>query len=50
MVDFEMLLSMLYEIQGLADPNQSDETLKERAREIHEIASLAMRQSGWQPS
>lgn len=49
MVSFESLLQMLYEIQCLADPNDSVKTLKDRMCEIFEIASRAMRDSGWEP-
>ncbi len=49
MVDFESLLSALYEIQGAADPNHPASSLKERMDEVFEIASDLLARSGWHP-
>ena len=50
MVTFESLLEALYEIQGLADPNNPTTVSKENLLRIFEIASFAMAESGWEPS
>lgn len=49
MVDFHYLLTTLYEIQGLSDPNDSPKTLEERMTRIHELACETMQRSGFQP-
>lgn len=49
MVTFDYLLQALYEIQGAADPNHGDDTLKDRMAEIYAKACDAIEQSGWKP-
>jgi hypothetical protein len=49
MTTFHELLTMLYQIQGLSDPNDSPATQAERLKEINELASKAMDDSGFQP-
>jgi len=49
MVDFNELLSTLYEIQGLADPSQPLENAAQRLAEIYELACQKIKASGWHP-
>lgn len=51
MIDFQQLLTALYEIQGLSDPNNSDDPqdVKERVAEIYEKTSHLVKESGYNP-
>lgn len=43
------ILDVLYRIQGAADPNHPAKTLKERMREIWDLACEVMDKTGYQP-
>lgn len=48
-MDFHTILSLVYEIQGTADPEHGAETLPERMAEIYAVACRIMDETGFQP-
>ena len=48
-MDSYNILNAVYQIQGLADPNESPKSLEERMREIYDLACHVMEQTGFQP-
>ena len=48
-MDVSTIVDIVYQIQGAADPNHPDDSLKERMREIYDWACHVMDRTGYQP-